>query len=61
MELAGPADENPFRDTRSIVPHVPSSGQKSRRWIRQLIPFNFWEEVKKLLVLSGPLVRAREG
>ncbi|XP_073171681.1 multidrug and toxin extrusion protein 1-like isoform X3 [Lepidochelys kempii] len=56
MELAGPADENPSRDTRSIVLHVPSSGQKSSCWIRQLIPFNFWEEVKKLLVLSGPLV-----
>ncbi|XP_073171682.1 multidrug and toxin extrusion protein 1-like isoform X4 [Lepidochelys kempii] len=55
MELAGPADENPSRDTRSIVLHVPSSGQKSSCWIRQLIPFNFWEEVKKLLVLSGPL------
>uniref|UniRef100_A0A8C0JDZ1 Solute carrier family 47 member 2 n=1 Tax=Chelonoidis abingdonii TaxID=106734 RepID=A0A8C0JDZ1_CHEAB len=57
MELAGPADENPFRDGRSIVPPAPSSGcgQKSRSWIHQLIPFNFWEEAKKLLVLSGPL------
>ncbi|XP_005298370.4 multidrug and toxin extrusion protein 1-like isoform X1 [Chrysemys picta bellii] len=57
MELAGPADENPFRDARSIVPPAPSSGcgQKSSCWIRQLIPFNFWEEAKKLLVLSGPL------
>uniref|UniRef100_A0A452H6E6 Multidrug and toxin extrusion protein n=1 Tax=Gopherus agassizii TaxID=38772 RepID=A0A452H6E6_9SAUR len=57
MELAGTADENPFRDARSIVPPAPSSGcgQKNRSWIRQLIPFNFWEEAKKLLVLSGPL------
>ncbi|TFK13003.1 transcription initiation factor TFIID subunit 2 [Platysternon megacephalum] len=57
MELTGPADENPFRDARSIVLPAPSSGcgQKSSCWIRQLIPFNFWEEAKKLLVLSGPL------
>ncbi|XP_067421909.1 multidrug and toxin extrusion protein 1-like isoform X2 [Emydura macquarii macquarii] len=58
MELASPTNESPLGDARSIVPHPPSSGcgQKSSHWIRQLIPFNFWEEAKKLMMLAGPLI-----
>ncbi|XP_074869630.1 multidrug and toxin extrusion protein 2 [Carettochelys insculpta] len=58
MELAGTMDKNPFRDGRDIVPQAPSSSsrQKSSRWLCQLIPFNFWEEAKNLLVLGWPLV-----
>ncbi|XP_025035051.2 multidrug and toxin extrusion protein 1-like [Pelodiscus sinensis] len=57
MEPAGPAAENPFGDGRSIVPRTPASGagQKGSCWIRRLIPSNFWEEAKKLLVLGAPL------
>ncbi|NXT61739.1 S47A2 protein, partial [Chaetops frenatus] len=47
-------EENGFREGRAAGQGnpTPESCQKKRRWI----PENFWENVRQLLVLAGPLI-----
>ncbi|XP_066492561.1 multidrug and toxin extrusion protein 2-like [Tiliqua scincoides] len=53
MEPGSPISEMPSHSATAISPQ--KQAPRGCRKLCQFIPSNFWEEVKKILVLSGPL------